>query len=700
LTHDLAPRTADWRRAQAFFDAWVDERSPADRAGRLVVESLLEATYDVAPADPPRRRLAMSTAGSPVVYSHKWSPEGRPPAFRMLAEPGGVGISVAEQIALSRELLDRLLDELGWSGAAAPVNQVLALLIPDDAAAVEDWHGGLGFGVDVGASGPELRLYCNVRDGDLTARWQRMLEVVGEFADARAADAVVEMLDIAVARAVPAGVAVAIADGELRGIRLYAGLVDAGADGAVAAAPQRFAGAAPAIRQLVDSYRSEFGELSEQGLTLAYDFAISEGLLVPWVVRYKVDLFCEPANAAGSALHGWIEERARSLRLAPDSLRRFASGLDRQFPGWTFQYLSLGCRDAGPELTAYCVPGLADNPVARRPVQTPGVVVSIERAIAYLLEQRTAAGCWEDFETLAGPSTDWVSAYVALALARTGDPEAVIAARAAWSRLRGRRGPSGGWGYNGKVPPDADSTSWVTQLAAALGSSVGSEAEQFLTQHLTPGGALATYATASRIAAFTQLPGQSFAGWCGPHTCVTAAAAGLASMPGRERMLDWIRDAQEPDGHWRAYWWDSRHYATTFAAAALDDADAPGDKARVERAVRWTAAEVDRSAPEGGTAFDRALALRALLLAPETLPRANQLVRALLRAQRAGGSWVPSARLRIPPPQLTEPEAYSPWVEGGRGGGSIDVDQHACFTTATILQALCAVSRLAPAPYR
>jgi hypothetical protein len=362
----VATTSLDRARAGAFFGDWLDARGSTDGGGdtgRLVVERLLDAAYDVAPADPVRRLLAMSTAGAPVVYSHKCAARDGAAAFRMLAEPGGIGVSVAEQIGLSRKLLDGLLADLGWLGAAEPVDAVLARLIPTDRGALDEWHGGLGFGVEVADAGPELRVYCNVRHGELTDRWQRLIDVVGEFADVRAEGAMAEILQIAVPRTVPAGVAVAVGDGEVRGVRLYAGLLDATAESAVAAAPARFARDEPAITRLVDSYRASFGDLGMQGLTLAYDFAVTDGLVWPSVARYKVDLFCEQSSGHGTAaLLDWIDPLARSLGLAPNGLRRFAGCLDRHVPGWTFQYLSLGCRDGMQELSAYCVPGRAGGP--------------------------------------------------------------------------------------------------------------------------------------------------------------------------------------------------------------------------------------------------------------------------------------------------------------------------------------------------
>ncbi len=315
----------------------------------------------------------------------------------------------------------------------------------------------------------------------------------------------------------------------------------------------------------------------------------------------------------------------------------------------------------------------------------------IDRAVEFLLQQRSAAGWWTDFDTLAGSSTEWVSAFVAVALARSRRPRAVAAARQTWLRLRRTRWWSSGWGFNLTVPSDADSTVWVLHLGSALGERIGGRSLRFLGRHVTSSGALTTYASAGPIRAFTRLSGESFAGWCGSHACVTGAAALLPQLPDRERALAWLRSAQCRSGEWRAYWWPSRHYATALAAEALALASGAGDADRVRRAASWAAADIRRQG--AASPFDRAFALRTLLLDPDSRRTAASQLDALARAQRDDGSWPPSARLRIPPPAIVEPDEYPVWIEGGRGGGSVQSDRHALFTTSAVVQALVAAER-------
>lgn len=316
------------------------------------------------------------------------------------------------------------------------------------------------------------------------------------------------------------------------------------------------------------------------------------------------------------------------------------------------------------------------------------------RAVAFLLAQRNRRGWWRDFDTLAGPSDEWVTACVGWVLATAGGAQGAAAARRAWRLLRRRRFWSAGWGYNAMVPADADSTLWALRLARAVGAARGWRVRRgmrFLARHLRPDGGLATYADDGPIRLFTRLqPQVSFAGWCGSHLCVTAAAAGLAGFPARAALLERLRQAQRPDGSWTGYWWREPAYTTALAVQALAQEPGAADRARVERAARWAAGRVAGDGPDADAPAALGWCVEVLAHADGSWARAplQGAVDRLLAAQRADGSWAPSAWLRIPPPGVVDPERQTAWAIDGRGGASVQPGRTACFTTALILHAL------------
>ena len=326
---------------------------------------------------------------------------------------------------------------------------------------------------------------------------------------------------------------------------------------------------------------------------------------------------------------------------------------------------------------------------------------ALEGGVGFLLSAESAPGWWRDFDTLAGPSDEWVSAYVATVLAAASDPRARPRAWCTWRRLRRRRWWSGGWGYNRRVPGDADSTTWGLHLAHALGAGSGWRVRRgyrFLARHVRPDGGVATYSEDGPIRHFTRVrPGFSFRGWCGTHVCVTAAAASLPGLGADGRVRAYLRRAQSGDGGWTAYWWCDRGMATALAAEALAESSAGEDTEARRRAAGWAAGRAGKDGSVGsvthpaGSAFAAAWCLRLLLLGDDPgghMARAASVAAWLLRSQRPDGAWPASAALRIPPPDVTDPERYEQWTLHGRGGGSILLDGGSIFTTATVLAAL------------
>jgi len=318
-------------------------------------------------------------------------------------------------------------------------------------------------------------------------------------------------------------------------------------------------------------------------------------------------------------------------------------------------------------------------------------------ATEFLVGHRSADGWWRDFDTLAGPSDEWVTAYVATALVCSRHAGALAAADEAWRLLVRRRPLSGGRGYNRAVPADGDSTAFFAQLAYVLGherSLAARRAERFLARRCLPSGGMTTFASATAIRRYTRLArNERFRGWCRDHVCVTAAAAALPSFNSRPEIRGYLRRAQGEDGAWTAYWWCDREYASALAAEALARNPSAADRHALDAALMWAERRAGAALLADGVApFAGAYLLRLLALDSEDKTRRylrEALTDRLLDRQRADGSWQASARLRIPPPDVVDPEAYDNWVVGGRGGGSVQQDK-GVFTTAAVLAALAA----------
>lgn len=327
---------------------------------------------------------------------------------------------------------------------------------------------------------------------------------------------------------------------------------------------------------------------------------------------------------------------------------------------------------------------------------------AVRRGLDFLLEHREADGRWVDYDLL-GPSDDWITAYVAGVLVRMPDGAAVRAAHEAMDLLIGEQHDNGGWNYSEIAPEDADSTGWVLHLAELVGRSGEPWAQrglQFLGRHVHDDGLVSTYVFDLAKSAFGRYPVvPSWDGWCDGHICVTAAVAGIADLPHRDRVVSGLLRRQLPDGHWPAYWWIDAELSTALAVESLASVAGTG-QARAA-AARWAA---DRIGPDGavtnhlhpqGSPFATALALRTVAAGSGDVAGAGEKIEAtqrwLTHHQLPDGSWEPSARLRMVLPWETDPDSYEDWTFDGVGRaclGTIARDTFGLHTTATVLRAL------------
>lgn len=323
---------------------------------------------------------------------------------------------------------------------------------------------------------------------------------------------------------------------------------------------------------------------------------------------------------------------------------------------------------------------------------------AIESAVTFLLAARDSKGWWIDFHLAAGLSDEWVTGYVGTMLATIPDNRVPEAISTAWNLLNSRRHRANGkWGYNRFPPGDADSTSWALQLARAIGESHSErvrQAMQSLATHQRPDGGICTYESEESIRAFIHAsPEIGFEGWCGSHTCVSAAIAALPEY--RFQLQDYLHSTQQSDGSWLAYWWQDPEYATALAAEAIAACNPDSDC--ITSAVAWA---MNRLSSQGfvatsdspsGSPFATAWCLRLLTLRQQDTAVQAAIAKAtdwLLAQQQPNGSWVSSARLQVPLPDDLNPNQFDQWIYHGTIQGSLVFDHHCVFTTATVLQAL------------
>lgn len=315
---------------------------------------------------------------------------------------------------------------------------------------------------------------------------------------------------------------------------------------------------------------------------------------------------------------------------------------------------------------------------------------ALHRAINFLLiarSERTGSGRrhWQDFHAYGNESDEWMTAYVGYALAETGLAEATNAAVDAWEWLVTEASAHGpGIGYSTLSPQDADSTAWALRMAEAIGRSEDEFAKRafgYLTTYVRGDGGIGTFAPAELQKIHFGDTDDAVAGWTGSHNCVTSTAAFLRELSKVGDVYGFLAGAQEPDGFWRCYWWADHEYATAHAIESFKRAGVQQEA--TDRALYWLKQNGRRHSPF-------TLALRVLGMSAGGASESEAAMQDLTTLQLADGSWAASARLQIPPPFLRNPQMQWNWNEHGNAIGSVMIDQHRIFTTATAVRAISA----------
>lgn len=322
---------------------------------------------------------------------------------------------------------------------------------------------------------------------------------------------------------------------------------------------------------------------------------------------------------------------------------------------------------------------------------------SIENGIDYLLS-KASNGRWRGFPTMAGESDIWVTGFIISHIETLCIQDDII--NEAHNFILNARHASNGWSYSAIVPADADSTAWCLMALKSNKEFNGAELENtksFLWNHYKDEG-LSTYRQESGIGEFISAPNkEAIQGWTSSHPDVSIAAI-LADIKNEHvpKVLNWLISLQSKEGLIESYWWRNLYYTTTLLLRALSLRNESLPKEHSKNIIQSL---IKKQMPSGGFDFDgsqnsdsftTALALESFIHLSE-MDCANEIklcVNNLLNSQNKDGSWDGDYILRIPAPNILNPNEIGHWSKDLGGGNSFVKDKDGLFATTMACYAL------------
>jgi len=325
------------------------------------------------------------------------------------------------------------------------------------------------------------------------------------------------------------------------------------------------------------------------------------------------------------------------------------------------------------------------------------VDAAIKKGVNYLWSLNKN-GKWTGFPTLAGESDIWVTGFVLTHINHlSGFTEGIDKSQ---KFLLNSRQPAGGWSYSAQVPPDADSTAWCLMALKSCPKMTDmaiEEAQTFLWSHFS-GHGISTFLSNSAICEFIEATANmSVSGWTSAHTDVSIASA-LADIQNTKviKIIKWLSEIQKKEGLVNSYWWRGPYYTTTLLlrALSLKNLQLPEIDSRKLMSI-LTNNQLDSggfSQDSSATldSFSTALALESFchLSVPGQPQGKINCAHALLQSQQENGAWSGDFSMRIPAPDVMDPELNTSWNNADGGGNSFIEDKDGLFATAMACYAL------------
>jgi squalene-hopene cyclase-like protein len=204
------------------------------------------------------------------------------------------------------------------------------------------------------------------------------------------------------------------------------------------------------------------------------------------------------------------------------------------------------------------------------------------------------------------------------------------------NRIR-KESRGGLWGYNDKVPLDADDSAFVLRTLKKLGKRWSPE-PLFKFYKKTP-SAFVTFESSHFQPRFVTQKSTRNNKWMHPE--VNANIYQLLAGTENENVinLDMIANAQHADGYWKSYFYPSRYYNTYVSLGAVHGKNQYEEQEQKALAFLKNSQNENGSWGNGTDEFETALALNALAECDQLNEEFVRGLEHLLEVQLQNGSW-------------------------------------------------------------
>jgi squalene-hopene/tetraprenyl-beta-curcumene cyclase len=312
---------------------------------------------------------------------------------------------------------------------------------------------------------------------------------------------------------------------------------------------------------------------------------------------------------------------------------------------------------------------------------------SKERAVSFVLEKTSKNDYWESFLTDNGKGKLWVSSFIACQLLSAEvSSEKFNAVLTSLSTV-----PPMQFAFNENTVKDGDSSTFFIQLYKLNKQPLSEDMLASWLNFSNDDGSWCTYRKGGVTPMLGKEPLDS-QGWNSNHICVASTAAVVLISHFDEllanKTINYLIATQQANGQWPSYWWTSDIYATSFAVQALSLSKRKDASSSIEKACQWLISKQNRLG-YWGDAFYTALAINALLSQDKKyLREIEKGIKWLLENQLNDGSWFTENVLRIPQPDVLQPEKIDKWRNSPFGYNTLTYDNQRSFTTSLIINSL------------